>query len=605
MNVMAYSMKAAKEQTMYGFFGRMLVADATSRTCCIEEISEDLYRKYLGGKGIGTHLLMERSPAGVDPLSPKNPIIFSLGPISDTKIWGGCRFGVHTKSPQTGFYAESYSGGKLAEKMSRTGFDFFMVTGASETPVYLEVTEEGGTFHDADHLWGLETYATEDALMEAHGGKTRCGAAVIGPAGENLVPFSIIANDYWRCAGRTGTGAVMGSKKVKGIVFISGQASRPMADPKAVEAFAKKTLVETRDLPATQNYKRYGTPQMVSVMNELGTLPSRYWHNGKFSGHDQINGQTMAALGARPKACARCYIACGKLMKFENGPYSGLTIEGPEFETIMSLGSLLMIDSIGAIAHLNDLCDRLGMDTITAGNLIGMAMDGATRGLTPEPIAYGDIEAAEKILRQMAARIGMGATLAKGSRAAATEWGMEADAIHVKNLEPAAYDPRVLKGMGLAYATSPRGACHMRATIYKSEVSGKMAPDQIEGKAVEMIDYEDRLIIHDTFVLCRFYRDIYLWPELTKIIRITTGFDVDESDVREISHRVADLVRSFNLREGLIKADDWLPDRFFDEPLPETGAVITRADLEKMRSDYYRERGWDEEGIPRNLPDYP
>ncbi|WP_020674600.1 aldehyde ferredoxin oxidoreductase family protein [Geopsychrobacter electrodiphilus] len=585
---------------MYGFFGRMLVADASSRTCHVEAISEELYRKYLGGKGVGTHLLMEHAPVGVDPLSPENPLIFSLGPITDTKIWGGCRFGVHTKSPQTGFYAESYSGGKLAEKMSRTGFDFFMLTGAATSPVYLEVTEEGGQFHSAEDLWGLETYATEDALMAKHGGKAKCGAAVIGPAGENLVPFSIIANDYWRCAGRTGTGAVMGSKKIKGLVFVAGQAKRPVADPQGVEAFAKKTLAETRDLPATQNYKRWGTPQMVSVMNEIGTLPTRYWHNGKFSEHQQINGQTMAARGARPKACARCYIACGKLMTFEEGPYAGLSIEGPEFETIMSLGSLCLIDSLDAIAHLNDLCDRLGMDTISAGNLIAMAMDGSTRGLTPEAIAYGDVDGVTNLLKQMAARTGMGAILAQGSRAAAAEWGMADAVIHVKNLEPAAYDPRALKGMGLAYATSPRGACHMRATIYKSEVSGKMPPAQIEGKALEMIDYEDRLILHDTFVLCRFYRDFYLWPELTKIIQLTTGFDMNEAEVRETSRRVADLVRNFNLREGLIKEDDWLPERFFDEPLPETGASITREELAKMRSDYYYERGWNEEGVPRS-----
>lgn len=583
---------------MFGFFGRMLVADATSRSCYVEDIPEELYRQYLGGKGIGTHLLMERSPAGVDPLSPENPLIFSLGPITDTKIWGGCRFGVHTKSPQTGFYAESYSGGKLAEKMSRTGFDFFMIIGASTAPVYLEISENGGRFHDAGHLWGLETYATEDALVEAHGGKSGCGAAVIGPAGENQVPFSIIANDYWRCAGRTGIGAVMGSKKLKGVVFVPGQVHRPVAAPEVVEAFAKKTLETTRDLPATQNYKRYGTPQMVSVMNALGTLPTRYWHNGQFEGHENINGQAMAARGARPKACARCYIGCGKLMKFEEGPYAGLTIEGPEFETIMSLGSLCLIDSIDAVAHLNDLCDRLGMDTISAGNLVAMAMDGSSRGLTPEAVAYGDVAGVEKLLQEMAARTGMGATLARGSKAAAAAWGMERDAIHVKNLEPAAYDPRVLKGMGLAYATSPRGACHMRATIYKSEVSGKMPPDQVEGKALEMIDYEDRLILHDTFVLCRFYRDFYLWPELTEIVRMTTGFEVDETEIRAIAWRVADLVRRFNIREGLTKDDDWLPDRFFDEPLPETGAVMTRDELSRMRRDYYLGRGWDEEGVP-------
>jgi len=583
---------------MHGFFGRMLVANATTHNCHIEELPEELYAKYLGGKGIGTHLLVENTVAGIDPLSPENPLIISLGPICDTKIWGGSRFGVHTKSPLTGFYCESYSGGKLPEKMSRTGFDFFMITGASETPVYLEITEEGGIFQSAEHLWGMETYATEDALMEAYGGKGKCGAAVIGVAGENLVPFAIIANDYWRCAGRTGTGAVMGSKKIKGMVFVTGEKKRTLADPAAVELFAQKTLAETKDSQPVKNYKRLGTPQMVSIMNELGSLPTRFWHNGKFADHAQINGQKMAEKGAKPKACARCYIACGKLMKIEEGPYAGTTVEGPEFETAMTLGSLCLINDIEAIAYLNDLCDRIGVDTITAGHLVAMAMDASDRGLISETFKYGDVAAAESLLRQMATRTGIGEILAKGSIIASAKLGMAGEAIHVKNLEPAAYDPRILKGMGLAYATSPRGACHLRSTVYKSEISGKMPPDQIEGKASEVIDYEDRIVLHDMLILCRFYRDIYMWPELSEIIRMTTGLDMDRAGIQAMARRVADLVRNYNIREGLSKSDDWLPERFFDEPLPETGAVITREELETMRREYYLERGWNEDGVP-------
>lgn len=260
-----------------------------------------------------------------------------------------------------------------------------------------------------------------------------------------------------------------------------------------------------------KNYKRLGTPQRVSIMNELGSLPTRYWHNGKFDDHEQINGQKMLEMGSKPKACARCYIACGKLMTVEEGPYVGTIVEGPEFETTMTLGSLCLINDMNAIVYLNDLCDRLGIDTITAGHLVAMALDASDRGLIPETYPYGDAETVANILRQISARTGIDEILSKGSTAASAELGMSDDAIHVKNLEPAAYDPRVLKGMALAYATSPREACHLHSTVYKSDISGKIDPQQTEGKAAKVIDYEDRLILHDALIMCRFYRDIYMW----------------------------------------------------------------------------------------------
>ncbi|GAB4265880.1 MAG: aldehyde ferredoxin oxidoreductase family protein [Deferrisomatales bacterium] len=583
---------------MKGFHGKVLVADAHARSCRIEEVSQEVLAASLGGKGLATRLLARHSLVGVDPLSPENPVIFAVGPITDTRIPGSCRYGVYTKSPQTGFYSESYSGGKAAEKISRTGFDAVVIRGASDAPVYLEVWEGGARFHDARDLWGRDTYGAEDALLDRHGGPTRAAAAVIGPAGENRVPFAIIANDRWRCAGRTGAGAVLGSKQIKGVVFHGG-ARRPLADPEGIDGFARRMLADKKDHAATRTYKEFGTPVMVALLNQVNAFPNRYWRRGRLPGFEKISADTMnERCQVRPKACPRCFMACGKLTRVTQGRHAGLTIEGPEYETLYAFGGLCCIESIEEVAYLNDLCDRLGIDTISAGNLVALAMEASHLGALGERVPYGDPDTAAALLADIAGRRGLGEVLSRGIVPAARHWGLEDLAIHVKGLEPAGYDPRVLKGMGLAYATSDRGACHLRSTFYKPELSGQIAPDTVEGKAELFVDYEDRINLFDALILCRFFRDFYPWPELGEVVRLATGVDLDRRGLAEVARTIADQARSFNLREGLTPADDWLPDRFFDEPLPETGAALTREELERMRREYYALRGWDEAGRP-------
>ncbi|MBI5017931.1 MAG: aldehyde ferredoxin oxidoreductase family protein [Deltaproteobacteria bacterium] len=581
---------------MHGFYNKILIVDLTARTSRAEALSDAVLAETLGGKGLATRLLLEHAPAGVDPLSPENPLVFAVGPVTDTRIPGSCRYGIFTKSPQTGFYSESYSGGKAAEKMSRSGFDAVVVKGAGAEPLYLEISEEGARFHDAADLWGKETYAAEDALLAAYGGVTKAAALVIGPAGERQVPFSIVANDYWRCAGRTGAGAVMGSKKLKALVY-RGEAKRPLADPGGIEAYARKMLAEKKDHAATQTYKNFGTPVMVNLLNTFGAFPTRYWHEGRKEGFEAINAESMKSrCDVRPKACARCFMACGKLTTVKQGRHAGLALEGPEYETIYAFGGLCLVDSIEEIVYLNDVCDRLGIDTISAGNLVAFAMEASAQGRISEAVPYGDVDVAAGLLADIAARRGLGEVLSKGIVEAGRAWGMERQTIHVKGLEPAGYDPRILKGMGLAYATSDRGACHLRTTFYKPELSNQIAPDAVEGKAALLVDFEDRLNLFDGLILCRFFRDFYPWEELAAVIRLTTGQDLDRQGLKRLADTIADGARRFNLREGLTKDDDWLPDRFFDEPLPEKGNVLTRDELARLRADYYAARGWDAEG---------
>ena len=582
---------------MKGFFNTLLSIDVSQNQSRVEPLETELLASFLGGKGLGTQLLLNHNPPGVDPLSPDNRFIIALGPATDSPVYGSARYGIFSKSPLTGFYAESYSGGKAAVTMSRAGFDAVVIKGASPTPVWIEISDTGTTFHDASDLWGMDTYQAEDEL------KARCGvkgatALVIGPAGENLVKFAVVENDYWRSAGRTGMGAVLGSKNIKGIVF-HGNTRREFHDLAGIKTYSKDMLSRLKDSPVTQVYREQGTPVMVAGLNNAGAFPTKYWSKGQFDGWEKINAQSMKEkLDAKPRSCKTCFMGCGKLVTVSEGPHKGLKIEGPEYETLYSFGGLCLIDSIEDIAWLNDICDRLGLDTITAGNLAAMTLEAAARGLIKEPYSYGDAQGVADILFKIARREGLGGLLADGIRPAAKEMGMADQAVHVKGLEPAGYDPRVLKGMGLAYAVSPRGACHLRSTFYKPELAGMIDPDQLEGKAELFLDFENRCTLFDTFILCRFYRDFYPWEELTTLVELTTGLKMDQGDLARLAGRVTDATRIFNLQEGLTRDHDTLPDRMFKEKL-ENGKGITRADLDFLVQDYYRLRGWDTQGIPR------
>jgi aldehyde:ferredoxin oxidoreductase len=584
---------------MKAFFNRILKIDVGEQSFSTQELSDQELEWGLGGKGLGTRLLLENNPPGVDPFSPENHLIIDVGPVTDTPIYGSTRHGIFTKSPQTGLYAESYSGGKAAESISRTGYDAVVIGGISKEPVFLEVSDETVRFHPASDLWGLETYAAEDEVLKRIG-KKRMGAAadraaalVIGPAGENRVRFSVIENDYWRSAGRTGTGAVMGAKNVKALCFY-GSRKRFLAFPDEARGFAKEILEKGKTDPGAANYRKMGTPMMVAVLNKAGAFPTEYWSKGTLEGWEAISADSLhERCEVQPRACPQCFFACGRLSTVKEGPHKGLTLEGPEYETIYAFGGLCLIKSIEDILYLNDICDRLGMDTITAGNLAGFAIEAYKRGKIPEKIEYGDVPAIADLLKKIAYRQGIGAVLAEGIKTAAAEWGLEDIAIHVKGLEPAGYDPRVLKGMGLGYATSDRGACHLRSTFYKPELAKMIEPDQIEGKAELFIDFEDRLCLLDTLILCRFYRDLYPWSELSRIIHMTTGLNWGKEEIHTMTNRVITGCREFNLREGMTPDQDCLPPRFHKEALPESGKVITEDELNYLIQDYYRLRGWE------------
>lgn len=577
---------------MKGFYNRVLHVDLAARSWTSPAISDEVLAQFLGGKGLAAYLLSKEGPAGVDPLAPENPFIIGIGPATGTVLAPASRYAVFAKSPQTGIFAESYAGGHVAPQIKAAGYDAIVLKGASEEPVYLEISDAGVVFHDAAAFWGMDAYEAEEAL-ERDVGVPRAKAIVIGPAGERLVPFALVGNDRGRQAGRTGMGAVLGAKRVKGLVF-HGQAQCPLHDPDAVVAYDRDLRRRGREGGGAQAYREYGTPMMVAIANEVGFFPSYYWSAGTVPHWEEISAEALVErFHPRPKACYRCFFACGKVTTVPAGRHAGLTVEGPEYETLFAFGGLCAVDDLAEIVYLNDICDRLGMDTITAGNVAGFAIEASRRGAIDLELNYGDVDGIAQLLHQIAEREGIGQVLSQGVRAAAQELGLEDLAIHVKGLEPPGYDPRALKGMGLAFAVGDRGADHLRATVYKAEVAGWVDRTATEGKADVLLDFEDRHTIFDTLILCRFYRDMIGWDDLSLVIRALTGLALDKAGLEALSARIADTIRAYNLREGMVPADDTLPQRFFQEPLAPSGETLTEAELERMVAEYYQRRCWE------------
>lgn len=577
---------------MKGFHGKLLRVDLGGLTSREEALPEDVLRRYLGGKGLGSYLLLQEVKAGVDPLGSENKIIFTVGPATGTRAPGSSRYGLYSRSPLTGGYAESYAGGKVAPKIKAAGYDAIILEGRAQKPLLLEISDLGVKFHPAKDLWGTDTYTAEDAAL-ARVGVAGAQAVVIGPAGENQVRLACVENNYWRSAGRGGLGAVFGSKNLKGVVF-HGSKVTPVADEDLLKEFASQVLRENKDSPGVKGYQKYGTTQMVALLNSAKAFPTRYWSKGVFEGWEKISGETFVTnFKVKAKTCPACFIACGKLAEVEHGSRAGLKVEGPEYETLYVFGGLCCIDRMEEILNLNDLCDRYGMDTMSTGNLIALAMEANARGINPSFPAFGDAEGAARLLVEIATRQGDGAVFSDGIIPAAKALGLEDVAIHVKGMEPAGYDPRVLKGVGLGYATSARGACHLRATFYKPELTGVIPRDTTEGKAALYIEYEDRLTIFNTLILCVFYRDMLQWPKLQTLIKALTGVDYTVEELHQMANEIITMTHAFNLRQGLGRDSDRLPKRLHQESLPETGALVTEAELTRMVDDYYKLRCWE------------
>jgi aldehyde:ferredoxin oxidoreductase len=579
--------------------GDLLRIDLTTRTTSEETIAPELIRDYIGGKGIGTHLLLEEVGPEVEALSPQNKLIFVTGPINGTKMFGGNRFGVHFLSPLTNGYGECTSGGNLAPQFARTGYKVVVVEGAADTPVFLEISEDGAVIHSADGIWGRDAYEAED-LMKERVGAAKGQACAIGVAGEKLVRFACVNHNKWHQLGRGGPGAVMGSKKIKGLVF-HGEKPVEVARPDDYAALIKQLAAESKDNPGVAAYKAKGTVQMVRLLNGVNAFPTRYWRKGHLDDFEPLTAETMIEKYlVKNDVCPPCFMQCVKHCKVPEGePLAGLELDGPEYETIYCFGGLCEIVDFAQVMRMNDICDRLGIDTMCGGNAAALGIEASRRGLIDEKLDFGDADGVAEFLEHMCRRdTPTGDLFAEG--VAAVERAipeLKGIAVHVKGMAPAGYDPRSLKGMGLGYVTTSRGACHLRATFYKAELAGFIDPQIIEGKAEMFIDWEDRLCIMDTLIYCRFYRDMVQWPFITGVVNAAIGTDYTIEDVRVVANRIITESHRFNELRGFTPAEHeklppWITERATDD---EKAYTVTEDEMDHMVSDYYELRGW---GVP-------
>jgi len=579
---------------MFGWMDKIVKIDVSNGKQEVIQVSDEIRRKYLGGRGLGVKLYSDMCSADIDPLSAENPIIFLTGPLTGLFPTAG-RYQVISRSPQTGTICDSSSGGVFGNVLKKTGFDGFVITGKSEKPIYLLITDDKIEIKDASHLWGKNTQQTRKALQEIYSKKA--SVASIGPAGENQVLYSAIMNDKDRAAGRGGLGAILGSKNMKAIVAI-GTKEIPVADPEELKTLLTKISRLIDKNPVTgKSLNLLGTSVLVNVVNAHGMFPTDNFKRGVFNDAEGISGEKIAeVLLQKRSACFKCPIACGRTTKTANK--SG---EGPEYESVWAFGAQLGINDLTKITEANYLCNELGLDTITTGSTIGCAMELFEKGAFPHELKWGDASILENLVKDIAYKRGIGAELALGSKRLAEKYGRPELAMHVKGMELPAYDPRGVQGQALSYATSSRGGCHMKGYAIAPEILGSpMNIDRYssEGKAEIVALLQDISAVVDSTVLCRFLQFAMSISTFTEMVNVVTGWDYTDEELLEVGKRIYSLEREFNSKAGFVRKDDMLPPRFLEEELEEGSSRNRVVQLDKMLDEYYAIRGWDKKGIP-------
>jgi aldehyde:ferredoxin oxidoreductase len=612
---------------MFGYHGRYLRVDLSSGSAEWVPLAEDVLRRFLGGVGLATYLLHREGPAGVEPLAPAAPLVFSLSPLVGTPLTTSAKFAVAAKSPLTDRLNDALSSSHFAIAAKKSGFDALVLTGACAAPSLLVIDDGRMALHPAADLWGLSPEETAARLAERLG--PRFHTAVIGPAGENLVRYATISHEN-RHAGRGGLGAVMGAKKLKAVA-VAGSQRVEVADPAGVVA-AARDLSQRSFGPATAKYRELGTVANLLTFNRLAALPTRNFQQGTFEEASALSGEELnAAHRVARRSCAACTIGCEHIYAApsplplspggrgenrsprppgERGRGEGGEVR-LEYETLFALGPLCGVGDRAAVLRAAWRCDQLGLDTISAGATIAFAMECAEKGLLKEEgLRFGNAGMMLDLVERIARREGLGDLLAEGTRrAAAVIGGGSADfAPHVKGLELPGYEPRALQTMALGFAVGSRGADHNRSGAYEVDFSTRA--DRLHGSpeaARLAVDTEDRAALIDSLILCKFLRGVFpdLYAESADLLARVTGWDVTAEELRTVARRIVTAKKLYNLREGWTAAEDTLPRRFLSEGLPNgasAGALLPRQRLQEMIQAYYAARRWDREGrVPREL----
>jgi len=567
-------------------------------------IPDELTRKYLGGRGIGAKILYDEVDPTIDPLSPKNKLIFAAGPLTGTAAPTGGRYEVSCKSPLTGTITGANSGGEWAAYLRRAGVDVIVFENKAKKPVYLQITDDKYELKSAEKLWGKDTHTTTDMLQKELGKDYR--VACIGPAGEKLSRIACVINDKHRAAGRGGTGAVMGSKNLKAIAVKGTQKIEP-ADKDAFKKAHDTALKMIKEHSVTgQGLPTYGTAILVNIINENGLFPTRNFQTGVFPEADKISGETMEkTILTKRAACFACPIGCGRVTEIKSGKYKSAG-EGPEYETVWAYGAQCGVGDLAPISKANYLCNELGLDTISMGSTIGCAMELYQRGKLKKDKAgrelnWGDGDAIVELTEKTGKREGFGNELAEGSLRLAEKYGAPELSMSVKGQELPAYDPRGAKGHGLQYATCTSGGNHVRGYMISPEILGipeKLDRFATEGKEVWVKNFQDLTAVIDSIGMCLFTSFAIGAPEYTALLAAATGFDFTVEEVMKIGERIWNVERLFNIKAGFTAEDDTLPKRLLKEPMPEGPAKGHVVELDKMLPKYYKVRGWDENGVP-------
>jgi aldehyde:ferredoxin oxidoreductase len=598
-----------------GYAGKFLKVDLTEGHFADFSVEESLLRKFIGGSALGAKLYLDGHPLEADPLAPESPLMVMTGPLVGSGFPGSSRFAVCAKSPQTGIWGESACGGNFGPELKRAGYDGIVISGRSAAPVCLSIADGEAKLVDAADLWGKDVYETTDLLKEKDKGVK---VLAIGPAGENLVRFSSIGNDKGHFIGRTGLGAVMGSKRLKAIC-VRGSGKQEKADEARFREIQKEAVQEIKDSALAGSLHAMGSDANMDIGMITGDVPVKNWTVGEdFELSSALSGPTLSETYlTRAHACAHCPVACKRVVKVPDGPFKTEEGPGPEYETCGTFGTMLVNRDLAAVIKANELCNRLGMDTISCGSAIAWAMELTEKGiLTKEltdglDLAWGNMEAVMALLPRIARREGFGDLVADGTLAAALKIGGEAidSVVHVKGLDLPMHDPRGFHGMGLAYMMSNRGACHLQHSVLATEQGMASWPQLFpmkddyqgttsEGKAELVFHSENYGILGNSLSICHYLTDILKPETIRDAFNAVTGFGLDFAGLMACGARDWTLKRGINNLLGVTAKDDVLPKRIMTA-LKEGGGAGSVPDVEKLKSEYYVIRGLDERGFPR------
>ena len=592
-----------------GYMGKILKVNLSTGKISEEPLNMDFAKMFLGGSGLACRILYDMINKDTDPLGPENPLIFMTGPLTGTIAPSCGRYVVCAKSPLTGIWGESNSGGKFGPMLKFSGFDGIIIVGRSEKPVYLSIIDGSAELRSAEHLVGKTTFETQKIIAEELGEK-RVSVACIGPAGENLVKYAAIMNDGGRAAGRTGMGAVMGSKNLKAVA-VCGSQKVPLADEDKFIEVAKEAHTIVKEAFNSEMFRQLGTGGYVDLAQEMGDMPNKYFTLGVFENASKISGSTMAeTILVRNRACYGCPIGCGRVVKIDEGKYKLPETDGPEYETLCAFGSLILNDNLEGLAYANYLCNIYGIDTISCGSTIAFATYLYEQGKISKDetngieLKWGDIDTVIQLIEMIAFRKGFGDVLAEGVRRIGEKYGALDYAAEVKGLEIPFHDPRAFFGMAICYATSPRGACHLNGDVYLVDLGqevpelGIVSRDRFEEeKKVEVaIKSQNWRTVYNSMIMCQFCNP----PAeiIAKLLTYSTGQAYKIEDLDLLGERIFNLKRILNNKLGVSRKDDYLP-KIVLTPLKEGGTEGRVPNIDKMLQKYYEIRKWDyESGKP-------